>query len=178
MTIPASFLSAVLPNTLPVVQQTARTLAYQATKAFGEWFQSPQEADSGPSVPTSGATKEPERYPPDPWAFRSSSNRNSLQEKLGQWLRSFANQMGLGDQPPAITIVADGVGIPRIEGPEDFATGFRESLLGQPELVDAINQVARHELESDPLQWMPGHEPLVRIPISARPTPALKDGIH
>jgi hypothetical protein len=169
MTIPASFLSAVLPKTIPVVQRTAQNLAQQATQAFGEWFQSPQGADNGQSEPISEPTNQPENYPADLLASRNESNRFALQEKLAQWLRSFTSQLGFGDKPPAITIVADGVGIPGIEGPENLVQGLRESLLSQPELVDAINQAARRELEADPLQWMPGHEPLVRMPIPAQP---------
>jgi hypothetical protein len=165
MTIPASFLSAVLPKTIPVVQRTAQNLAQQATQAFGEWFHSPPGMDNGRSEPISEPTKEAGIYPADPSVSRSPSYRTALQEKLAQWLRSFTSQMGFGDKPPAITIVADGVGIPGIEGPESLIQGLRESLVSQPELVDAINQAARSELETDPLQWMPGHEPLVRMPI-------------
>ena len=176
MTIPASFLSAILPSTLPAVQQTAKSLADKATQAFGEWFQSPQETVNGHSVPTTDSTTEIEAFLSDPSESRSGpalrtvgqAGPTALQEKLVQWLRSFASQMGLGDKQLPVTLIADGVGIPQVEGPENLANSLRESLLSQPELIEAINQSARQELESDPLKWMPGYEPRVRMPISNR----------
>jgi hypothetical protein len=151
MSIPASFLSAVLPQSLPIVERTARKVVQQATEAFGEWFQ-PPEGDNGRSVPTSEAKTEPSSPPPS----------DRLQDKLALWIRSVAKSIGMTGPLPDIAVVSDGVGIPTIEGPENLSGPLRQSLQSQPDLIEAINQVSRDQQASDPLQWMPGYEPQVR----------------
>lgn len=164
MSIPGSLLSALLPTTLPAVQQTARNLAQGATRAFGEWIQSPLESANGLSEPNSAARIPPKNGSTD---LKSESPSERLRTRLAQWLEAFSNRLGLKDVPPGIAIVSDGVGIPRVDGPEEIAGDLQQSLLQDPDLVDAINQATRAELENDPLQWMPGHEPFARWAIPA-----------
>lgn len=166
MSIPGSLLSAILPTTLPAVQQTARTLARGATQAFGEWIQPPPEPANGPSEPSSAAPISQLNSPSRPG---SESPSERLRARLAQWLEALSSSLGLKNVPPGIAIVSDGVGIPRVDGPEEIASNLQQSLLQDPDLVDAINQATRAELENDPLQWMPGHEPVARWAIpSAR----------
>lgn len=155
MTIPGSFLSAILPPTLPAVQQTAKSLVQGAARVFGELVQPSPVSGNGLSETSSDE-------PRNPTLGLSPRVRGGLHDQLAQWVRGIADRLGMSDSRPEVAIISDGVGIPRVEGPENLARALQESLDSQPELVEAINSSAREALESDPLQWMPGHEPRVR----------------
>lgn len=177
MTIPGSFLSAILPRTLPAVQQTARSLAEGAARAFGEWVQPSPASANGLSEPGSEAAMGSTDLPTD---RGSATPSERLRAQLARWLQAVSSSFGATDfassiASPSIAIVSDGVGIPRVEGPEGWIGPLQESLLGQPDLIDAINRVSRDQLESDPLQWMPGHEPQVRWAIPSENGPGLLD---
>lgn len=164
MSIPGSLLSAILPTTIPAVQQTARNLAQGVTQAFGEWIQPPPESANGPLEPNFGAPTNQIDSSTDP---KSESPSDRLRARLAQWLQAFTSSLGLKNVPPGIAIVSDGVGIPRVDGPEEITSDLQQSLLQDPDLIDAINQATRSQLENDPLQWMPGHEPVARWAIPA-----------
>ncbi|MFN9714702.1 MAG: hypothetical protein ACK57G_12995 [Planctomycetota bacterium] len=155
MTIPGSFLSAILHPAVPAVQQTAKSLVQGAARAFGELVQPSPVSDNGPSETSFDD-------PRKPTLGLSPRGKGGLQDQLTQWVRGIANRLGLSDSQPEVAIIADGVGIPRVEGPENLTRALQESLEREPELVEAINRSARETFESDPLQWMPGHEPRVR----------------
>jgi hypothetical protein len=169
MTIPGTLLSAVLPTALPAVQQTAKSFAREATRVFGVWAQPASEPVNGRSEPTSETRK---TLPPGPVSPEPSTPSERLKARIAQWVQRMADGLGLGDEPLSISIVADGVGIPQVEGPAALAGPLQESLLAQPDLIEAINGVSREQLQSDPLQWMPGHEPQVRWAFSGRSDPA------
>jgi hypothetical protein len=158
MTIPGSFLSAILPPTLPALQQTAKSLIQGAARAFGELVQPSPALANGPSETSSDDLRNQS-------LGLSPKARVGLPDQLAQWIRAIANRLGMNDSLPEIAIVSDGVGIPRVEGPENLTRALQQSLESQPELVEAINRSARETLESDPLQWMPGYEPRVRLAI-------------
>lgn len=160
MSIPGSLLSALLPNTLPAAQATARSLAQRAAQAFGELVHPQSPSSSGPSEAISTPPQQGLDLPATP---KGSSASERITARLTEWLRTVANRLGWNGSNQKITVVSDGVGVPKIESaPAALAGPLQESLSQQTELIQAINEATRERLESDPLQWMPGHEPEVR----------------
>lgn len=158
MNIPGSLLSAILPTSLPAVQGTAQSVLRQAARLFGEPAPARLPSANGPSEPISSSATPPAR----PAAEKRIAPDDRLSARLRQWLQSWAQRRGGDGSLPPVTIVADGVGVPKIQAPQSVSGSLTDSLLEDPDLIDSINAAARDQLESDPLRWMPGYEPVAR----------------
>jgi hypothetical protein len=158
MSIPGSLLSALLPSTLPAAQATAKSLVQRAAQTFGDLLHPPLA--NGPSEPKSLTPRAPETRTA---SSKPTSVKEGVTARLSEWLQSVVHRLGWQGPPPAVTLVSDGVGVPKVESaPRALAGPLQESLSQQVELIQAINQATRERLDADPLQWLPGHEPEIR----------------
>lgn len=156
MSIPGSLVSTVLPSSLPALQATAKSLAGRAARAFGELLQPNPTPGSGPSEPT--AT--PESTPaPSPENSLEPEGSSALPSRLGAWLRSVAHRLGWKNSDVAdVSVVADGVSVPQVRGPDGLRQTLQSALESDDALVQEINAATRDQEAQNPLRWMPGQE--------------------
>jgi len=166
MNLPVSWLSALLPQSLPAFQATARSLSYSA-QTFGAALL------HGPPSPTNGPSEGASKETADSLKMSESATQKAsdpakadpsakLRARLASLVARIRASLGIEQQTPPVQLVADGVGIPEVHGPEGLRQALQAHLHQAPELVSEINTAARRELDEHPLRWMPGNEPTLR----------------
>jgi hypothetical protein len=83
-------------------------------------------------------------------------------------VENLKQQFGWTNSHEPVQVVADGIGIPEIQGPAGLQQKLQEFLSHDPDLVTEINTQARQQLASNPLRWMPGNSSTVHWTIPSR----------
>ena len=166
MTLPISWAVA---GAIPAGQVAKQTLSLAATSAshfFGELLQtnqpskSPVSKDSGLSVPIRTGRNLKASDNQKSWADRVESLKNRLSDAVKQ----AGLRYGLSPEPSPtrnISISANGVNPPVVNGPEPLRSELEKHLHEQPELANEINQLASQSKDSSPLRLLPQSESTV-----------------
>jgi hypothetical protein len=176
MSFPVTWLSAAALPSVPMLGETAKNLSSSTAQAFGNLLQnltSPanglSEANSTPNQPKLDGPLERDRHDPD----------RQIKTRLSELISRVKKSLGLGASEQNVTVVADGWGIPKVEGNPLLNTHVQSQLEQDPDLIALINQRARNladpyfpsasssasssaiapfstpESTGDPLRWLP-----------------------
>ncbi len=169
MSFPVSMLSALLPPSLPAVQATAQSLGKSTAQAFGSLLQNLAPTASGLSEPNassqSNSSSQPNRAP-DP----AASPADRLRARLADIVAKLRAMAGLESSRQPVHVIADGSGVPTVEGPPEIRQRLQQLLDSDPNLVGQINAASRDQQADDPMQWLPGGTSAVRWTIPSSPT--------
>ncbi|MBM3964289.1 MAG: hypothetical protein FJ308_04370 [Planctomycetes bacterium] len=183
MSFPVSWLSAAaLPPVpmlavpmlaVPMLGETAKNLTSSTGQAFGNLLQNLTSPANGLSEPNST------RNPPKPDGLRERDRNDpdrQIKNRLSELISRVKKSLGLGSTEQSVTVVADGWGIPKVEGNPLLNTHVQSQLEQDPDLIASINQRARQladpqtslartwsaqswqsdsGLADDPLRWLP-----------------------
>lgn len=140
MSFPVSWLSAAALPSVPMLGETAKNLTNSTAQAFGNLLQnltSPANGLSEPNstlnLPKSDAPREKDRNDPD----------RHIKNRLSELISRVKKSLGLGSTEQNVTVVADGWGIPKVEGNPLLNTHVQSQLEQDPDLIASINQRAR-----------------------------------
>jgi len=171
MSLPVSWLSAAALPAVPKLGETAKNLTSSTAQAFGNLLQNltspangPSELNSTPNQPKLAGPRERDPNDPD----------SQIKTRLSELISRVKKKLGLGSTEQNVTVLADGWGIPKVEGNPLLNTHVQSQLEQDPDLIALMNQRARSlsdpyslstgsQFAGDPLRWLP-QSPLASNP--------------
>lgn len=168
MSFPVSWLSAAALPSVPMLGETAKNLSSSTAQAFGNLLQNLTSPANGLSEPNS--TPNPPKLDGPLNRDRNDTDRQ-IKTRLSELISRVKKSLGLGSTEQNVTVVADGWGIPKVEGNPLLNTHVQSQLERDPDLIALINQRARRLADpyspiasgpqsdsgsaEDPLRWLP-----------------------
>ena len=163
MSLPVSWLSAVLPHSLSLARATVHSLSASAA-AFGAELDPKIPLPSGPSGSRSGQeNSSPNRSTNAERLDRNADRATELRSRLARFVAEIRRSLGISDPSAPVELLADGVGIPRVVGDDATSRALQSQLQSQPELVSELNDLVREERDRNPLRWLPGGDAAMRL---------------